>query len=66
MTETSIGDYAFISDCQSAALVKRDGTVEWYCPERFDSPSVFARMLDTDGGTGTSGPPESSRSSVRT
>ncbi|HLL40970.1 MAG TPA: trehalase-like domain-containing protein [Rubrobacteraceae bacterium] len=50
MTETSIGDYAFISDCQSAALVKRDGTVEWYCPERFDSPSVFARLLDEDGG----------------
>jgi len=50
MSETSIGDYALLSDCQSAALVKRDGSVEWYCPERFDSPSVFARMLDTDGG----------------
>ncbi len=50
MSETSIGDYALISDCQSAALVKRDGTVEWYCPARFDSPSVFARLLDADGG----------------
>ena len=50
MSETSIGDYALLSDCQSAALVKRDGTVEWYCPARFDSPSVFARVLDTDGG----------------
>ncbi|MCA1716037.1 MAG: glycoside hydrolase family 15 protein [Actinobacteria bacterium] len=50
MPETPIGDYAFLSDCQSAALVKRDGSVEWYCPERFDSPSVFARLLDADGG----------------
>ena len=50
MSEASIGDYAFISDCQSAALVKRDGSVEWYCPARFDSPSVFARLLDADGG----------------
>ncbi|MBA3952648.1 MAG: glycoside hydrolase family 15 protein [Rubrobacter sp.] len=50
MSKTSIGDYALLSDCQSAALVKRDGSVEWYCPERFDSPSVFARLLDADGG----------------
>jgi len=50
MSETLIGDYALLSDCQSAALVKRDGSVEWYCPERFDSPSVFARLLDGEGG----------------
>jgi GH15 family glucan-1,4-alpha-glucosidase len=49
-SEASIGDYAFISDCQSAALVGLDGSVEWYCPARFDSPSVFARLLDEDGG----------------
>ena len=48
--ETSIGDFALLSDCQTAALVGRDGTVDWYCPERFDSPSVFARLLDEGGG----------------
>ncbi|MDP9457570.1 MAG: glycoside hydrolase family 15 protein, partial [Actinomycetota bacterium] len=49
MHEVSVGDYAFVSDCQSAALM-RDGSVDWYCPERFDSPSVFARLLDEKGG----------------
>ncbi|MDP9480051.1 MAG: DUF5911 domain-containing protein, partial [Actinomycetota bacterium] len=49
MHEVSVGDYAFVSDCQSAALM-RDGSVDWYCPERFDSPSVFARLLDEGGG----------------
>jgi GH15 family glucan-1,4-alpha-glucosidase len=46
----SIGDFALLSDCQSAALVSRDGSVEWYCPERFDSPSIFARLLDAKAG----------------
>jgi GH15 family glucan-1,4-alpha-glucosidase len=50
MPETSIGDFALLSDCQSAALVRRDGSVDWYCPARFDSPSVFARLLDPEGG----------------
>ena len=50
MPEISIGNFGLLSDCQSAALVGRDGTVEWYCPERFDSPSVFARLLDEGGG----------------
>ena len=49
-SEASIGDYALLSDCQSAALVGRDGSVDWWCPERFDSPSVFARLLDPGGG----------------
>ncbi|MDP8949118.1 MAG: glycoside hydrolase family 15 protein [Actinomycetota bacterium] len=50
MYGTSIGEYALLSDCQSAALVRRDGSVDWYSPPRFDSPSVFAHLLDEEGG----------------
>jgi len=48
--EASISDYALISDCQTCALVTRDGSLDWYCPSRFDAPSVFARLLDPGGG----------------
>ena len=42
--------YGLIGDMSSAALVGTDGSVDWCCLPRFDSPSVFASILDQDVG----------------
>src|SRR5215210_6338114 len=45
-----IGDHGLIGDLQTAALVSTDGTIDWMCCPRFDSPSIFASLLDHDRG----------------
>jgi GH15 family glucan-1,4-alpha-glucosidase len=50
MSYLPIAEHGVIGDLRSAALVGTDGTVDWFCAPRFDSPSIFASILDDEVG----------------
>jgi GH15 family glucan-1,4-alpha-glucosidase len=45
-----IAEHAIVGDLRTVALVGTDGTIDWYCPARFDAPSLFASLLDSERG----------------
>jgi GH15 family glucan-1,4-alpha-glucosidase len=62
---TRLEDYALIGDLQTAALVGRDGAVDWLCLPHFDSPACFAALLDAEGAGRWLLAPSSGGSSTR-
>ncbi len=51
-----IAEYAFLSDCENSCLIAADGSVEWLCLPRPDSPSLFGALLDRSAGSFRFGP----------
>ena len=51
-----IADYAFLSNCHTAALIAADGAVDWLCVPSFDAPSAFGSLLDREAGFFRLGP----------
>src|SRR5215471_18558638 len=49
-SQPPIAEHGLIGDLQTAALVSTSGTIDWFCTPRFDSPSVFASLLDAARG----------------
>lgn len=43
-------DYGIVGNCHTAALISKEGSIDWLCFPEFDSPSIFARLLDADKG----------------
>jgi GH15 family glucan-1,4-alpha-glucosidase len=60
-----IAEYGLLSDCSSASLVSRSGSIDWLCLPRFDSPAVLARILDPRGGHWSIRPAHSYRAERR-
>ncbi|GAA1734728.1 glycoside hydrolase family 15 protein [Aeromicrobium alkaliterrae] len=57
--ENDVAAHGLIGDLRSAATVAQDGTIDWFCPGRFDAPSIFASILDDErGGSWTIRPDE--------
>ncbi|MBA4139815.1 MAG: glycoside hydrolase family 15 protein [Segetibacter sp.] len=50
LKQPPIKDLAIIGDKRTCALIDKEGTVAWYCPWRFDQPSLFSLLIDKDGG----------------
>ena len=47
---TPIAEYGLLADCNGSALLDRTGSIDWLCLPRYDSPALFARLLDPEAG----------------